>query len=105
MYPSVCEVLFSLVLYASYEFFHCIDSVDRGTKASFNLFYLSIVHISVTGMGIGLRKRWRGSDAFIVFGVPMWMLADVQMNGNISDAHAQWFSCWKIRADDCDVIS
>ena len=43
-------------------------------------------------MEIGLRKRWRGSDAFIVFGVPAWMLADVQMNNNVSHADAQWFS-------------
>ena len=43
-------------------------------------------------MEIGLRKRWRGLDAFIVFGVLVWMLADVQMNGDISDVHVQWFS-------------
>ena len=55
-------------------------------------------------MEIGLRKRWRGSDAFIVFGVLAWMLADVQMNGNVSDAHTRWFSHWKIKADDCDVM-
>ena len=56
-------------------------------------------------MEIGLRKRWRGSDAFIVYGVLAWMLADVQTNGYISDAYVQWFSHWKIRADDCDIIS
>ena len=56
-------------------------------------------------MEIGLRKRQRDSDAFIVFKVPAWMLADVQMNGNISDVHVQWFSHWKIRADNCDIIS
>ena len=55
-------------------------------------------------MKIGLRKRQRGSDAFVVFGDPAWMLADVQMNGGNSDVHAQWFSCWKIRADDHDVM-
>ena len=32
------------------------------------------------------------------------MPADVQMNGNISDVHVQWFSHWKFRADDCDVM-
>ena len=37
-------------------------------------------------------------------GVPAGMLADAQMNGGISNAHAQWFSHWKIRADDCDVM-
>ena len=55
-------------------------------------------------MEIRLRKRQRGSDAFIVYGVLAWMLADAQMNGNVSDAHVQWFSHWKIRADNCDVV-
>ena len=55
-------------------------------------------------MEIGLRKRQRGSDAFLVFGVLAWMPVDTQMNGNVSDAHVQWFSCWKIRADDCDIM-
>ena len=44
---------------------------------------------SVTGMEMGLRKRQRGLDAFIVFGVPAWMPSDVQMNGNISNAYVQ----------------
>ena len=44
---------------------------------------------SGTGMEIGLRKRWRGLDAFILIGVLAWMLADMKMNGNISDVHAQ----------------
>ena len=44
---------------------------------------------SVTGMEIGLRKKLRGSDAFIVFGVPAQMLADVQTNVGSSNAHAQ----------------
>ena len=55
-------------------------------------------------MDIGLRKRWRGLDAFIVFGVLAWMPADVQTNDNVSDVHAKWFSCWKIKADDHDVM-
>ena len=55
-------------------------------------------------MKTGLGKRWRGLDAIIVFGVLAWRLADLQTNGNVSDVHAQWFSCWKIKADDCDVI-
>ena len=45
--------------------------------------------VCVTGMEIGLRKRWRGLDAFIVFGVLVWMPADSQTNSNVSDAHAQ----------------
>ena len=58
----------------------------------------------VTGTEIGLGKRQRGLDAYIVFGVLTWMPADVQINGDIFDAHAQLFSCWKIRADNCDII-
>ena len=45
-------------------------------------------YIYVTGMEIGLRKRQRGLDAYIVFRVLAWMPADVQMNGNVSDVHA-----------------
>ena len=56
-------------------------------------------------MKIGLRKRQRGLDAFIVLGVPVRMPADVQKNGSSSDAYLQWFSHWKIRADDHDIIS
>ena len=55
-------------------------------------------------MEIGLRKGWRHLDAFILIGVPVWMPVDVQTNDNISDVHVQWFSHWKIRADDCDVM-
>ena len=59
---------------------------------------------SVTGTEIWLRKRWRGSDAFIVFGVSAWTLADVQMNDNVSNVHVQWFIHWKNKADDCDIM-
>ena len=47
---------------------------------------------SVTGMEIGLGKRWRRFRAFVVFGVLVWTLADMQMNHGSSNAHAQWFS-------------
>ena len=63
---------------------------------------LSIIY--VTGTEFGLRKRWRGSDALIVTGIPAWMPADVQMNYSASGAHVQWFSHWKIKADNCDVM-
>ena len=33
-----------------------------------------------------------------------WMPADMQTNYGSSSAHVQWFSCQKIRADDCDII-
>ena len=46
-------------------------------------------------------KRFR---ALVVFGVLAWMLVGAQMNTGGSDVHVQWFSCWKIRADDHDVI-
>ena len=59
---------------------------------------------SVTGVKIGLRKRQRGLDAFIVYMVLVQMLADVQMNRSDSDVHEQWFSHWKIRAVNCDVM-
>ena len=39
-----------------------------------------------------------------VFGVLVKILADVQTNPGSSDAHVQWFSCQKIRADDYDII-
>ena len=55
-------------------------------------------------MEIGLEKRQKRFKAFVVFGVPAWMLVDMQMNHGGSNAHAQWFSCWKIRADGHDVI-
>ena len=32
------------------------------------------------------------------------MPVDVQTNDDVSDAHAQCFSHWKIKADDCDVM-
>ena len=55
-------------------------------------------------MKIGLRKIQRGLEAIMVFRVLAWMPADVQTNGNVSDVHALWFSHWKIRADDCNVM-
>ena len=62
------------------------------------------IYIYFTGIKIGLRKRQRGSDASVVYGVLAWMLADVQTNGGSSNAHMQWLSHWRIRADDHDVI-
>ena len=55
-------------------------------------------------MEIGLRKRQRGLDAFIVFRVLVWRPADVQTIDNVSDAHPQWLTHWKIKADDCDIM-
>ena len=52
-----------------------------------------------------VRKETKGFGAFVVFGVPVWMLADAQMNVGGSGMHAQWFSCWKIRADDHYIVS
>ena len=86
----------------------CLPVFCQECENKLGLWYegaLTYLGESVTGMEIGLRKRWRGLDEFTVFRVLAWMLADVQMNGNGSNVHAQWFSCWKIKADDCDVIS
>ena len=47
-------------------------------------------------------KRFR---TLVVFGVLAWMPTGVQMNIGSSKAHAQWFPCQKIRADDHDVIT
>ena len=66
--------------------------------------YDTHIYIYVTGMKFGLGKRQR-FRAFIVFRVPARMLADVQMNVSSSGMHVQWFSCWKIRADNHDIIS
>ena len=54
--------------------------------------------------GKGIAKETKSFGVLIVFGVPAWMPADVQMNTGSSDVHAQWFSCLKIRADDHDII-
>ena len=54
-------------------------------------------------MEIGLRKRQRGLDAILLIGVLAWMPADAQTNGSIPNVHVQWYSHWKIRADDCDT--
>ena len=32
------------------------------------------------------------------------MPADVQTNNDVSDVHVQWFSYWKIKADDLDIM-
>ena len=52
----------------------------------------------------GIRKEMKRFGAFVVFRVLVWMPADAQMNPFGSNVHAQWFSCWKIRADDHDII-
>ena len=54
---------------------------------------------------IEVRNGMKRFGAFIVFGVLVRMQANVQMNISGSGMHAQWFSCWKIRADNHDVVS
>ena len=49
-------------------------------------------------------KKMKRFGALVVFGVLARMLVDVQTNPGGSNAHAQWFSHWKIRADDHDII-
>ena len=88
-----------------YKVFH-ICNVHPNTTNIYNI-YSDYTHthtyIYVTGMKIGLGKRQR-FRAFIVFGVLVWMQADVQMNHGSSNVHAQWFSHWKIRVDNHDII-
>ena len=55
-------------------------------------------------MEFRLRKRQRGSAVFIVFGDSSVDASRCAVNNNASDAHAQWFSCQKIKADDCDIM-
>ena len=70
----------------------------------YEIFY--ICEISCTGdsgpilHGIWVKERWKGLDAFIVFGILVWIPAYVQMNNDASDVHAQWFSHWKIKEDN-----
>ena len=40
--------------------------------------------------------------AFVVLGVQVWTPADMQTNHGSSNV--QWFSRWKIRADNHDVL-
>ena len=54
---------------------------------------------------IQARKEMKRFRAFVVFLVMARMLASVQMNAGCSGVHVQWFSHWKIEADDCDIIS
>ena len=54
--------------------------------------------------GKGIRKETKRFRAFVVFGVPVRMPVDMQMNHGSSNVHVQWFSCWKIRADNHDVL-
>ena len=65
------------------------------------------VHQNTWGRVSQAQKRDLERDeevrAFVAFGVPVWMLVDAQMNHRSSNVHAQWFSCWKIQADDHDV--
>ena len=51
-----------------------------------------------------VKKETKRFWAFVVFGALAWMPADVQMNHGSSDAHVQWFSHWKIRADNHDIM-
>ena len=51
-----------------------------------------------------VKKETIRFGAFVAFGVLAWMPADVQMNDGSSNAHAQWFSHWKIRSNNHDVM-
>ena len=49
-------------------------------------------------------KETKWFRALIVFGVLAWMPVGAQTNTGGFNVHAQWFSYWKIRADDHDII-
>ena len=59
---------------------------------------------SVTGNKKGITKETKRFGTLVVFGVPAWMLAGAQKNTGSLNAHVQWFSYQKIRADNHDVI-
>ena len=44
----------------------------------------------------GIRKEMKRLGGFIVFGVPVWMPVDMQMNHGRSNAPAQWFSTGRL---------
>ena len=52
----------------------------------------------------GIKKETKRFRTLIVFWVPAWMPMGEQMNIGSSNVHVQWFSHWKIRADDHDII-
>ena len=54
--------------------------------------------------GKGITKEMKRFGVLVVIGVLAWMPTGAQMNTGGSNAHAQWFSHWKTRADDHDVI-
>ena len=62
------------------------------------------VCVCLTGMEFRLRKRLRGSDAFIVTRDSSMDASRFAANYSASGAHAQWFSCWKIKADNHDIM-
>ena len=72
----------------------------RGWGLSALLLWSSICHRQRKG----IRKEMKRFGAFIVLGVLAWILADTQMNHGSSSVHVHWFSHWKIRADNNDVL-
>ena len=78
--------------------FDNINKLDSSTRAT------KIPGGECHRYGIWGRKDMKRFRAFIASGVPVRMLADVQTNISSSGMHVQWFSHWKIRADDHDVM-
>ena len=67
---------------------------------------LKYLRENVTGMKFRLRKGWKGSDTSIVTRrfkcidagqMCRWII-------DVSCANVQWFSHWKIKAVDCDIM-
>ena len=90
------SVMFFAFVYAF--IFENINKLDSSMRAHQNTWGI------VSQAKKGIMKETKRFVTLIVFGVLAWMPMDVQMNTGSSDAHAQWFSHQKIRADDHDII-
>ena len=53
---------------------------------------------------IQVRKEMKRFGTFIVFRVLARMPVDAQTNVSSSGMHEQWFSHWKIRGHDHDIV-
>ena len=75
-----------------------------------NILYLQCIIMQATIIymchthGKWVRKEMKRFEAFVVFGVLAWTPTDMQTNHGSSNAHVHQFSCWKIRADDHDIM-
>ena len=90
------SVMFIAFVYACV--FENINKLDSGTRVHRNTWR------RVSQAWKGITKEMKRFRTLILFGVLAWTPAHAQTNTGSSDTHAQWFSHWKIRADDHDFI-